>query len=139
MNKPSGAKKLLVLTVLVGAMTLVGVPSAQGHFIDSDITGFDVDDNTVRKHQKVTFFGKLKTRGHSGCNDNARVELVRKGDGAIDSTRTDNQGEFSFRFDPQPNRGKYFARYNGSGRFGYGNGHRCSAASSDRERIRPRR
>ena len=132
-----------VVGALVTGLFLGAAPSG-AHFIDSSFTKWGVDDHTVKPHQKVTFFGKLSTPGHPACHMGAKIKIqqrFRKPNGRYEwqlegFAFTDNQGEFSFTEDPQPNHGKFFARYRGSGRFGYGNGHKCGRAFSDAVRIR---
>ena len=124
---------VLVVGLVAGSLVATAVPVG-AHFSESRIS-LHVDDHTVKGNEKVLFFGKLRNT-HLKCRANEVVVLKRRGSGVIDSDVTDADGEFSFRQDPQPNRGRFFARYRGKGRFGYGNGHRCSQATSDPVKIR---
>jgi hypothetical protein len=118
------------------ALVVAGALPASAHSVESHVS-LDVSDRTVRRGQVITFFGKLTTEAHKRrCQRGAEVHLIRKGTGPVATDTTDNQGEFSFRIDPRPNRGRYFARYEGSGRFGYNNQHRCEADESRVIRIR---
>ncbi len=119
-----------------GSLTLItgGGSPAGAHVSESRIT-LSVDDHSVRKNQSVIFYGKLRN-AHRKCRAGEEVQLKRVRTGVIATDVTDSDGEFRFKLDPQPNRGKFFARYRGKGRFGYGNKHKCSAAQSDIVRIR---
>lgn len=123
---------VLVTAIAMGSLFVGGMASA--HFADSSIS-LNVDDKKVKGDEKVLFFGKLKNP-HQKCKGAEKVELVRKHSGVVATDMTDSDGEFSFNHDPKPNHGRYFARYDGKGKFGYGNKHRCSSARSDTVRIR---
>jgi hypothetical protein len=125
---------VLLTTALVGSLALVVSPSANAHFAESRIS-LHVDDHKVKGNEKVLFFGKLRNT-HRKCRAGEEVELVRRNSGVVDVDVTDSDGEFSFTHDPDPNRGRFFARYKGHGKFGYNNKHRCSNAVSDPVRIR---
>ena len=117
------------------AMLAVSAPNtALAHFDDSRVS-LSVSDRTVTGDQKVVFFGRLRNE-HNRCVGNEVILLKRRGTGTVARDRTDGDGEFRFRIDPQPNHGRYFARYRGKGRFGYANRHRCGADRSRTIRIR---
>jgi hypothetical protein len=117
-------------------LTVATVAPAGAHSVESSLS-LSVSDNTVRPRQDITFFGRLRTEGHEQrCESGASIKLIRVGSGVVATDVTDAQGEFSFTIDPQPNRGSYFARYGGSGRFGYANRHRCEGDDSRTISIR---
>jgi hypothetical protein len=124
----------LLVTLLSGVLVVGAATVAVAHFDDSRVS-LGVSDRTVRPNQRITFFGRLRNE-HRNCRRGELVQLIRRGSGVVETDRTDRQGEFSFRHNPQPNRGRFFARYNGKGRFGYNNRHRCGADSSRTIRIR---
>jgi hypothetical protein len=107
-----------------------------------------VSDKTVKPHEKILFFGKVKSRKHK-CEKNRKVVLKRKRTGKVKSKKTDGEGEFSFRIDPKPNRGRYYVvakkkriKRGGYGGYGYGYGYdgarrTCRKARSRTIRIRP--
>ena len=131
-------KRSKVLIMAICAALTMGIVPAGAHFAESRINPFDVSDRSVKKNQEIVFFGKLRNR-HRKCRAEEEVELVRRRTGVVDVDITDDEGEFRFKQDPQPNRGRYFARYRGKGRFGYGDQHRCSRAVSEVIRIRRQR
>lgn len=127
--------RIAVLAAMSAGLVSTGTTPVEAHTGDSKVV-LHVSDNTVRPNQTIVFFGKLRGTRHRFCKRGSTIELVRKGQGVVATDRTDRQGEFRFREDPQPNRGRYFARYRGSGRFGYGNGHLCRRDRSRTIRIR---
>jgi hypothetical protein len=134
----------VLVVALVGTMLLVSANRGQTRPIRTRVT-LHVTDRTVRPHQKIIFFGKVKSR-RAKCRRNRVVVLKRKGTGAIKRKRSDREGEFRFRIDPKPNRGRYFVvvkrkRISRPGYgypYGYG-GRRdtCLRARSRTIRIRP--
>jgi hypothetical protein len=117
-------------------LTVASAAPAGAHSAESSLS-LSVSDKSVRPRQEITFFGSLTTDGHKQrCQSGASIKLIRAGSGVVATDVTDAQGEFSFTIDPQPNRGIYFARYRGSGRFGYGNRHRCEGDDSRTITIR---
>ena len=130
-------RSLLAAALAAGSLVLIGSTPVGAHLSESRIS-LHVDDHTVKPDQRVLFFGRLRNT-HLKCRQGEEVELVRRGTGVVDVDVTDAEGEFSFKQDPKPNRGRYFARYRGKGRFGYNNQHRCSRAVSDPVRIRRQR
>jgi hypothetical protein len=136
----------LLVAAMVGSLLFVSATPALTKPIKVRIK-LGVSDRTVRKHQKVVFFGRLKSKKKK-CIRNSKVVLKRKGVGVVDRDRTDREGEFRFRIDPQPNRGRYFAKFRGKKirkpGYGYGYGYgggtrRCGKAKSRIIRIRPAR
>lgn len=130
-------KKLggLVCIIASVGMLAIGAPNtALAHFDDSRVS-LNVSDRTVRPNQRIVFFGRLRNE-HGRCVRNQLILLKRRGTGVVARDRTDGDGEFRFRIDPRPNRGRYYARYRGKGRFGYNNNHRCGADNSRTIRIR---
>jgi hypothetical protein len=133
-----------LVAALVGSLLFVGAEPALTKPVKVRIVGFGVSDRTVRPHQKIVFFGRLKSK-KKRCIRHSKVYLKRKGTGVVDVDRTDRDGEFRFRIDPQPNHGRYFARFRGKkGKPGYGYGYggrkrRCGKATSRIIRIRPAR
>ena len=134
-------KKFRRITALVGSVSLVasamvigfGSP-ASSHKSETSV-GMSVSDRTVRPNQRIVFFGKLRG-DHDGCRRNQVVELVRRYRGVVASDETDSEGEWRVVIDPQPNYGRYFARYRGRGEFGYGGAHSCAPDTSAIRRIR---
>lgn len=125
----------MALIMAIGLAVGTTLP-AGAHSAESSLS-LRVSDRTVRPRQEITFFGRLTTEGHEQrCQSGASIKLIRVGSGVVATDVTDAQGEFSFTIDPQPNRGSYFARYRGSGRFGYGNRHRCEGDDSRTISIR---
>ena len=131
-------RKSLIGIALAMGVLLAGATVAYGHFAESEIRRWNASDRRVRPRQVVTFTRKLRNQ-HQKCRCPQEVELVRRGVGVVDVDLTDAEGEFVFKQDPQPNRGRYFARYRGRGRFGYGQGHRCGRAISEVILIRRQR
>ena len=134
----SGQRKRLAaficIAASVGMLALSGPNTALAHFDDSRVS-LNVSDRTVSGDQRVVFFGRLRN-AHDRCVGNELIQLKRKGSGVVATDRTDGDGEFRFRINPRPNRGRYFAHYGGKGRFGYNNNHRCGADNSRTIRIR---
>ena len=127
-----GSVVLLASVMVIGS----GTP-ASSHRSETSVS-LRVSDRTVRPRQRVVFFGRLRG-DHLGCRRNQMVELVRRGTGVVASDETDSEGEFRMRHDPQPNRGRYFARYRGRGKFGYRGRHSCAPDISRTIRIRRQR
>lgn len=127
----------LVTALVGGSLGLTSSTPVGAHFSESKIT-LRTDDHRAKGKEKIIFYGRLRNT-HRKCRANEEVVLKRRGQGVVDVDVTDADGEFSFKHDPQPNRGRFFARYRGKGRFGYGQGHRCSKAVSDPVRIRRQR
>lgn len=121
--------------IAVAVLSVGGAPAVWAHFDDSRVT-LGVSDDTVKPNQTITFFGRLRNE-HGPCRSGETVRLVRRNTGVVARDKTDSEGEFSFRIDPQPNQGRYFARYRGAGRFGYGDSHACGADSSAIVVIQP--
>jgi hypothetical protein len=139
---PKSRKAISVLvaaTALASSLLFSIMTPASSHFAPSSLS-LHVSDKSVRPHQRIVFFGRLR-QVHRRCRRGARIQLVRRGKGVVRTDRTDREGEFRLPIDPKPNHGRYFARYRGSGRFGYGYGygygatHRCGGARSRRIRI----
>jgi hypothetical protein len=135
---------VLLVAAMVASLLFVTAEPATTRPVKVRIK-FGVSDRTVRKNQKIVFFGRLKSKKKK-CIRNSKVLLKRKGVGVVDRDRTDREGEFRFRIDPQPNRGRYFARFRGKKikkpgyGYGYGGGkRRCGKAKSRVIRIRPAR
>jgi hypothetical protein len=129
--------------IALGLVGMLGVISsgeiASAHFVKSNLS-LHADDKRVSGNEKVILFGKLSPRGHKApCRRTATIELVRRNTGVVATTGVDREGEFFFRIDPKPNHGTYFARYGGSGKFGYQNRHRCGARSSNSIEIKRER
>ena len=129
----AGARVILSLA-LVSSLVLTVAPAANAHFGESRLS-LSVDDKRASGKEKILFFGKLRN-SHRKCRSGEEVVLVRRGSGVVAVDVTDNEGEFAFKIDPQPNRGRFFARYKGHGKFGYNKKHRCSKAVSRVIRIR---
>jgi hypothetical protein len=133
----------VVIAALVGSMVLVSVETASTQPIRTRV-GIKVTDRTVRPKQKITFFGKVKSpRGK--CRKRRVVVLKRKGTGKVKQKRTDREGEYRFRIDPKPNRGRYFVKAKkkfvnigyGYPGYGYTERRKCRADTSRIIRIRP--
>jgi hypothetical protein len=118
---------ILACCLVVG---LIGVVPAMSHNADSRVS-IHADDKQVGPNERVVFFGRLRN-DHGRCERDRRIELVRKGQGVVDSDRTDNEGEWRIRHNPEPDSGRFFARFDGTGRFGYQNRHKCGA---DRSKV----
>jgi hypothetical protein len=134
----------LLVAAMIGSLVLVAATPALTKPIKVRIK-FGVSDRTVKRNQEIVFFGRLKSKKKK-CIRFSKVYLKRKGVGVVDVDRTDREGEFRFRIDPQPNRGRYFARFRGKKinkpGYGYGYGYgggkrRCGKATSRVIRIRP--
>lgn len=129
---------VITIVLLVGGWLFFSAGPALGHFDDSRIS-LHVNAHRFDRGDRVVFFGRLNNE-HRRCERNESVQLRkrRRGGGSrfVDSTRTDGEGEFRFSFRFRPRKaGRYFARYNGSGRFGYNNNHRCGRDRSPSRRI----
>ncbi len=136
----------LLVAAMVGSLLFVAATPGLTRPIKVRIK-FGVSDRTVKKNQEIVFFGRLKSKKKK-CIRNSKVFLKRKGVGIVDRDRTDREGEFRFRIDPRPNRGKYRAVFKGKKirkpGYGYGYGYgggkrRCGKAKSRVIRIRPAR
>lgn len=122
---------------LIAGISSVAMGPAIAHGDDSRVT-FNTPEKNLEPGDSTNFFGRLRN-AHGRCEGGETIELVHRGSGVVDTDRTDGEGEFVLKagpFDPQDDRGRYFARYRGTGRFGYGNGHQCGADKSGNIRIR---
>jgi hypothetical protein len=142
---------VLIAIAMVAAVVFVA-PDPAKTAIRSKVT-FKVTDRTVRPHQRVIFFGKVKPKKHKKkCRRNRKVVLIQKGEGKVRSKRTDGEGEYSFRLDPKYDKyrvkvkkKKIRVKADGDGGYGYGYGYgydgkkkkRCRKAKSRFIRIRP--
>jgi hypothetical protein len=134
----------VVIVALIGSMVVIGSDTGNAARIRTRVT-LKVTDRTVRPHQKIIFFGKVKSPRRK-CRRNRVVLLKRKGTGTVKRDRSDREGEFRMRIDPKPNRGRYFVKVKkkrirrpGYGYYGYGGGRdTCRRARSRTIRIRPR-
>ena len=99
-------------------------------------------DKTVKPKQRIRFFGKVKSP-RAKCRRGRIVVLRRKGTGRVKQTRSDREGEYRFRINPKPDRGRYFVKVKqkfaniGYGEYGYTERRRCRGATSKVIRIRP--
>ena len=131
----------VVIAALVGSMVLVNVETASTQTIGTRV-GFKATDKTVKPKQKITFFGKVKS-SRGKCRRGRVVVLKRKGSGKVKQKRSDREGEYRFRLNPKPDRGKYFVKVKqkfaniGYGEYGYKERRRCRGVTSKVIRIRP--
>ena len=133
----------VVIAALVGSMVLVNVRTASTQPIRTRVS-FKVTDKTVKPKQRIRFFGKVKSP-RAKCRRGRIVVLRRKGTGRVKQTRSDREGEYRFRINPKPDRGRYFVRVKpkfvnigyGYAGYGYSERRRCRPAKSKIIRIRP--
>src|SRR5918996_2522015 len=131
----------VVIAALVGSMLLVNVETASTQPIRTRVS-ISVTDKTVKPKQRIRFFGKVKSP-RAKCRRGRIVVLKRKGTGKVKQTRSDREGEYRFRINPKPDRGRYFVRVKAkfvnvpTGEYGYRERRRCRPATSRIIRIRP--
>jgi hypothetical protein len=136
---------VVIAAALIAAMVLVTAEPAKTA-INTTVT-FKVTDKTVKPNQKVLFFGKVKSK-KAKCEKKRKVVLKQVGEGKIDSKKTDAEGEYSFKHDPEPDLSSYFVKVKkkkikvggGYGYYGYGEKKKkkCKAVESKIIDIRPR-
>jgi hypothetical protein len=149
MTATAGAMRRIIITIviaaLVGSMLLIGADPGTTAPVRTKV-GLRVTDKTVGPRQKILFFGKVKSP-KGKCRRNRKVALFRKGTGKLKQKKTDGEGEYRFRINPRPDRGRYYVKAlkkkfkrGGYGYYGYGGGNRrCRVDKSKVIKIRPRR
>jgi hypothetical protein len=111
---------------LIAGMVALTPDTAMAHFDDSRTT-IGTPERNLERGDRIVFFGRLNNE-HRKCERREIIELVHRGEGVVDTDRTDREGEFVLRngrFQWKQDKGWYFARFRGSGRFGYNDRHRC--------------
>jgi hypothetical protein len=104
---------------------------------------FHVTDKTVKPNQKVLFFGKVKSKKKK-CKRHRKVVLKRKHTGKVKTDKSDREGEYMMKINPEPDHGTYYVvvkkKTIKSGGYGYGYGggkKKCKRVRSRNIRIRP--
>jgi hypothetical protein len=120
----------LMAAVAVGviAPSIFIADPASAHSDDSRLT-LDAADHRIKDVRNFFFFGKVHNQ-HPGCKADETILLKRVRKGIVRTVRTtvtNSRGEYSFRFDPTRERGKWFTRYRGRVDCGYKNRHSCDA------------
>jgi hypothetical protein len=136
---------VLIALAMVAAVVFVSADPAKTA-IKTKVT-FHVTDKTVKPHEKVIFFGKVKPKKHKKkCRRHRKVVLIQKGEGKVKSKKSDGEGEYMFKLDPKYDKyrvkvkkKKIQVKNGGYGGYGYGGKKtkKCKKAKSRYIRIRP--
>lgn len=87
--------RILVLGV-AGVLLLAGIAQAHSVKFPTSLSISASPSGIVEPNTRVTFSGKLSSEKEA-CRRHSSVSLIKKGEGVVDTTKTDAHGKYKFR------------------------------------------